>query len=120
MPPTREMGPIRAQSEPPTKATNHILQSPRANRVDLLTMSDLERECYMSGYLSGILAGIDVGREQLDNEIAALHRRAFSIVQAMAKLLPWQEAQQARRQHQEKAAAHHRAAGQPWPLEVAS
>jgi len=90
------------------------------SRVDLLTMTDRERECHLSGYLSGILAGIDIGREQMDNEIAAIQHRAFGIVQRMAKLAPWHEAQQTRRQHQEKAAEHQRAAGQPWPLEVAS
>jgi len=88
--------------------------------VDLLTMTDRERECHLSGYLSGVLAGIDLGREQMNNEIGAIQRRAFGIVQCMAKLLPWEEAQEARRQHQEKAAEHHRAAGQPWPFEVAS
>ena len=88
--------------------------------VDLLTMTDRERECHLSGYLSGVLAGIDLGREQMDKELAAIQHRAFGIVQAMAKLAPWHEAQQARHQHQEKAAERHRAAGQPWPLEVAS
>ena len=97
-----------------------MVPPPRANRVDLLTMTDRERECHLSGYLSGVLAGIDIGREQMDAELAAIQHRAFGIVQAMAKLSPWHEAQQARRQHQEKAAEHHRAAGQPWPLEVAS
>ena len=88
--------------------------------VDLLTMTDRERECHLSGYLSGVLAGIDIGREQMDAELAEIQRRAVGIVHRMAKLLPWEEAQGARRQHQEKAAEHHRAAGQPWPLEVAS
>ena len=88
--------------------------------VDLLNMTDRERECHLSGYLSGVLAGIDLGREQMDNGLAAIQRNAHRVVQGMSKLLPWEEAQQARRQHQEKAAEHHRAAGQPWPLEVAS
>ena len=89
-------------------------------RVDLLAMTDRERECHLSGYLSGVLAGIDLGREQMDAELAAIQHRAFGIVQAMAKLPDWHEAQQTRRQHQDKAAEHHRAAGQPWPFEVAS
>lgn len=119
MPPTRETHPTidEVRSEPPTKATN---PNGTARGVDLLSLSDRERECHLSGYLSGVLAGIDLGREQLDAELAAIQRRAFGIVQSMAKLAPWHEAQQARRQHQEKAAEHHRAAGQPWPLEVAS
>jgi len=83
-------------------------------------MTNREREIHLSGYLSGVLAGIDRGREQMDAELAAIQHRAFGIVQRMAKLAPWQEAQQTRRQHQEKAAEHHRSAGQPWPLEVAS
>jgi hypothetical protein len=88
--------------------------------VDLLTMTDRERECHLSGYLSGVLAGIDLGREQRDAEQAELHRRAWKIVQGMSKLLPWQEAERARRRHQDEAGARNRAAGQPWPLEVAS
>ena len=88
--------------------------------VDLLTMTDRERECHLSGYLSGVLAGIDLGREQMDNELAAIQHRAFGIVQRMAKLSPWAEAQRIRHQHQEQAAEHHRAVGQPWPFEVAS
>jgi hypothetical protein len=99
-----------------------ILSQPRpsAAGVDLLTMTDRERECHLSGYLSGVLAGIDIGREQMDNELAAIQRRAFGIVQRMAKLSPWDEAQQTIRGHQDEAAKHHRAAGQPWPFEVAS
>jgi len=99
---------------------NTLSDNDSTRTVDLVTMSNRERECYMSGYLSGVLAGIDLGREQMDNELAAIQHRAFGIVQAMAKLLPWEEAQEARRQHQEQSAEHHRAAGQPWPFEVAS
>ncbi|HEY5178909.1 MAG TPA: hypothetical protein VIJ07_03900 [Dermatophilaceae bacterium] len=88
--------------------------------VDLLTMTDRERECHLSGYLSGVLAGIDIGREQMEAELDELHRRAYNIVQSMARQPTWEEAQQARRQHQEKAAEHQRAAGQPWPFEIAS
>ena len=88
--------------------------------VDLLAMSKRERECHLSGYLSGVLAGIDLGREQIYAEQAELHRRAWKIVQGMSKLLPWQEAEQARRGRQAEAAKSYRRAGQPWPLEVAS
>jgi hypothetical protein len=56
----------------------------------------------------------------MEEEMAALHRRAWKIVQGMSKLLPWQEAEQARRRRQDEAGARNRAAGQPWPLEVAS
>jgi len=83
-------------------------------------MTDRERECHLSGYLSGVLAGIDIGREQMEAELDELHRRAYNIVQSMARQPTWEEAQQARRQHQEKAAEHQRAAGQPWPFEIAS
>jgi len=88
--------------------------------VDLLTMTDRERECHLSGYLSGILAGIEIGREQRKAELEEIHKRAYNMVQSMARQPTWEEAQQARRQHQDKAAKHHRAAGQPWPFEVAS
>jgi len=49
--------------------------------VDLLTMSDHERECHLSGYLSGVLAGIDIGREQREAELEEIHRRAYNMVQ---------------------------------------
>ena len=88
--------------------------------VDLLTMTDRERECHLSGYLSGVLAGIDLGREQMDAELSEIQRRAFGIVQRIAKLSPWDEAQQTIRRRQDEAAEHHRSAGQPWPFEVAS
>ena len=111
----------KAPIEPPTKATDQsITAHSRLPGVDLLTMTDRERECHLSGYLSGVLAGIDHGREQMEEEMAALHRRAWKIVQGMSKLLPWQEAEQDRRRRQDEAGAHNRAAGQPWPLEVAS
>jgi hypothetical protein len=85
----------------------------------MMTLDSSHHEAFLSGYLSGVLAGIDLGREQMEAEQTELHRRAYNIVQAMAKLSPWDEAQQARRRHQDEAAKQHRAAGQPWPLEVA-
>ncbi len=118
MAPPRETHPtMEVRSEPPAKATD---PNATARGVDLLAMTEGEHVSHLSGYLSGVLAGIDMGREQMDAELGELQRRAFGVVQAMAKLPPWDQAQQARRQHQEKAAGHHRAAGQPWPLEVAS
>lgn len=89
-----------------------------APRVDLLNLTDREHEIHLSGYLSGVLAGIDLGREQMDAELAALHRRAYTIVQAMAKVDPWEVAQEKIRQRRDEAAARNRAAGDPWPLEV--
>jgi hypothetical protein len=88
--------------------------------VDLLTMTDRERECHLSGYLSGVLAGIDLGRERMEAELDELHRRAYKMVQSMARQPTWEEAQQARRRHQDEAAKSYRRPGQPWPLEVAS
>ena len=88
--------------------------------VDLLNMTDHERECHLSGYLSGVLAGIDIGREQREAELEEIHRRAYNMVQSMARQPTWEEAQQARRRHQDEAAKSYRRPGQPWPLEVAS
>ena len=88
--------------------------------VDLLNMTDHERECHLSGYLSGVLAGIDLGREQMEAEQDELHRRAYKMVQSMARESTWEEAQEARRRHQDEAAKSYRRPGQPWPLEVAS
>jgi len=75
---------------------------------------------FMAGYLSGVLAGIDLGRRQRDAEEAELHRRAYNLVQSMARQPTWQEAQRARLRHQDEAAKHYRRPGQPWPLDVAS
>jgi hypothetical protein len=86
----------------------------------MMTLDSSHHAAFLSGYLSGVLAGIDLGREQVYSEQEELHRRAWKIVQGMSKLLPWQEAERARRRHQDEAGARNRAAGQPWPLEVAS
>ena len=83
-------------------------------------LDDLGGEGFMAGYLSGVLAGIDLGREQMEAELDELHRRAYNMVQSMARQPTWEEAQQARRRHQDEAAKSYRRPGQPWPLEVAS
>ena len=83
-------------------------------------LDDLGGEGFMAGYLSGVLAGIDLGREQMEAELDELHRRAYNMVQSMARQPTWEEAQQARRLHQAEAAKSYRRPGQPWPLELAS
>lgn len=86
----------------------------------MMTLDDDHHAAFLSGYLSGVLAGIDLGREQMDAELSAIQRNAHIVVQAMAKLSPWEEAQQTIRRRQDEAAKRNRAAGQPWPFEVAS
>ena len=86
----------------------------------MMTLDNSHHAAFLSGYLSGVLAGIDIGREQREAEMEEIHRRAYNMVQSMARQPTWEEAQQTRRRHQDEAAKHHRAAGQPWPLEVAS
>ena len=89
-------------------------------RVDLADMTDREHECHLSGYLSGVLAGIDVGRAQMDAELSAIQRSAHKVVQAMAKLDHWTEAQQKIRNRRNEVAARDRGQGQPGPLDSAA
>ncbi len=52
---------------------------------------------YLSGYCDGYRDGIDLGRRQMDEELASLQRTAHETVLAMARLEPWQDAQESRR-----------------------
>jgi hypothetical protein len=72
---------------------------------------------YQDGVWTERLAG-DAGREQADAEAAALHRAAYRIVQAAAKLDPWPVAQEARRGRQEAAGRASRATAAPWAREA--
>jgi hypothetical protein len=86
----------------------------------MMTLDDDHHAAFLSGYLSGVLVGIDLGREQMEAELDEIHRRAYNMVQSMARQPTWEEAQEARRRHQDEAAKSYRRPGQPWPLEVAS
>jgi hypothetical protein len=86
----------------------------------MMTLDSSHHAAFLSGYLSGVLAGIDIGREQREAELEEIHRRAYNMVQSMARQPTWEEAQRARLRHQEEAAKSYRRPGQPWPLEVAS
>jgi len=79
-----------------------------------------EWDIYLTGYRDGCRDGIDLGRQQVDDEISTLQRGAHRVVMAMTKLDPHHVAQDRRRQAQVEVAARHEAEAQPWPGEVAS
>ncbi len=79
-----------------------------------------EWDVYLRGYCDGYRDGIDLGRQQMDDEISTLQREAHRVVMAMAKLDPWEDAQDRRRQRQVEAAERHAEAARPWPAEGAS
>jgi hypothetical protein len=79
-----------------------------------------EWDGYLSGYLSGYRDGIDLGRKQMDDELATLQREAHRVVIAMAKLDPYQDVQARRRQRMVETADLHTQAAQPWPAEATS
>lgn len=70
---------------------------------------------FMAGYLSGLLAGIERGRELAETEAAALHHRAFRVVQQMATLPAHAEVEKRRRTYVRPAWA----TDEPWPEEMA-
>ncbi len=81
-------------------------------------MPRLEWDGYLSAYRDGYRDGIDLGRKQMDEELATLQREAHRVVIAMAKLDPYQGVQARRRQRQVEAADRHTQATQPWPAEA--
>jgi len=76
-----------------------------------------EWDVYLAGYRDGYRDGIDLGRKQMDDELATLQSEAHRVVIAMAKLDPYQDVQARRRQRQVEADRHTQAA-QPWPAEA--
>ncbi len=79
-----------------------------------------EWDVYLRVYCDGYRDGIDLGRKQMDDELATLQREAHRVVMAMGKLNPHEVRQARRRQAQVEVAARHEAEAQPWPGEVAS
>ena len=70
---------------------------------------DITDPTFLAGYLSGLLEGIERGRRQADDEAAALHHRAFTIVQAAAKESTHDELEARRRTYRQAAEP------EPWP-----
>ena len=68
---------------------------------DVMSLSRRDFELYLAGYETGcahgIDRGIDRGREQADEEAQRLFNNAVGVVRAMARLEPWQDAQESRR-----------------------
>lgn len=69
---------------------------------------------FLTGYLSGYLAGVERGREQADEEAAALHHKAFQVVQAAAKMPTHDELEEGRRRRTRDATERYRT-DEPWP-----
>ncbi|TQM62583.1 hypothetical protein FBY41_2619 [Humibacillus xanthopallidus] len=51
-----------------------------------MSMTPVDFLIWCDGYAAGIGHGLDRGRELADAEAAARHRRAFTVVQAMARI----------------------------------
>jgi hypothetical protein len=71
-----------------------------------------------AAHTAGLKLGIGIGRRRAEEEMAALHRAAYRVVQAHARLQPFDEASRARRARWIAAAARHQAAAVPWPEET--
>ncbi len=85
---------------------------------DVMSLSRRDFELYLAGYETGYVHGSDSGREQSDEEAQRLFNNAVGVVRAMARLEPWEDAQESRRQRQVEAADRHAEAAQPWPAEA--
>jgi len=79
-----------------------------------------EWDGYLSGYRDGYRDGIDLGRKQMNDELATLQREAHRVVIAMSKLDPHEMREERRRNAQVAAGERHTINEQPWPDEVAS
>ena len=64
---------------------------------DVMSLSRRDFELYIAGYETGCVHGIDRGREQADEEAQRLFNNAVGVVRAMARLEPWEDAQESRR-----------------------
>ncbi len=87
---------------------------------DVMSLSRRDFELWLAGYRDGYRDGIDLGRKQIDDELATLQREAHRVVIAMAKLDPYKDVQARRRQRQVEAAERHAEVAQPWPVEATS
>ncbi len=120
-PPNEERRP-RQEAAPTTSTTK---SSPIVSRVgtyplsvDLAACSRRDFELYLAGYETAYAHGIDRGREQADEEAQRLHDNAVRVVRAMARLDPWDVAQQRRRGAETAAAERHAAQAMAWASEV--
>ncbi len=64
---------------------------------DVMSLSRRDFELYLAGYETAYAHGIDRGREQADEEAQRLFNNAVGVVRAMARLEPWEDAQESRR-----------------------
>lgn len=74
--------------------------------------------CCRVWYGWGVVHGIEMGREQMDEEIATLQRTAAEVVHRMAQLDPWPVAEAKRKIRTLEAALRARENAQPWPEEA--
>jgi hypothetical protein len=73
--------------------------------LDVMSLSRRDFELWRGGYQAGLVHGIDRGREQADEEAQLLFDNAVRVTRAMARLEPWNDAQEARRARWAAAAA---------------
>ena len=77
-----------------------------------------EWDVYLTGYRDGYRDGIDLGRRQMDDELATLQRSAHKVVQAMAKLDTYDDRERRRRERADDAAQRMVRAAEPWAREA--
>ena len=114
-PPNEERRP-RQEAAPTTSTTK---SSPIVSRVgtyplsvDLAACSRRDFELYLAGYETGFGHAIDRGREQSDEDAQRLFNNAVGVVRAMARLEPWEDAQESRRARWAAAAKRHTLVGE--------
>lgn len=100
-PPSAERGCPRQEAPSRTSATK---SGPIVSRVgtcplsvDLAACSRRDFQLYLEGYRQGYVHGVDRGRAQADEDAQRVHDSAVRVVRAMARLEPWQDAQESRR-----------------------
>jgi len=97
------------------------MTDPTGAPFDLINSTQAERRIYFQGrhdgYMDGEAVGYARGWAASDEYAAPVHAAAYRVVQAMARLDPWDVHVAGIRRRQEEAAARHAANAEPWPDE---
>ncbi len=86
--------------------------------ADLMALGPQEWRTFRDGYQAGYVDGIERGRQLADDEAGTLHREAYKVVQAMARLAPHDDRERRRRECQVDAAQRMVQAAEPWAREA--
>lgn len=112
-PSTNETAPARSCNSGEGE-DNHLA----AGVTDDVTPDAPFNACCRAWYGWGVVHGIDMGREQMDNELGTIQREAARIVHRMAELDPWPVAQAKAKIRTLEAALRAKENAEPWPEEV--